>query len=308
MNTDFITKIENDTILKRPEWIKKRVRMTDEYEETLSLVKSLGLNTVCQEAACPNISECWSKKHMTAMILGDTCTRACAFCNVKTGVPNTVNPHEPHNLAEAIGKLGLKHVVITSVDRDDLIDGGAQLFADCISAIRKKAPKTSIEILTPDFLRKDGALEIVVKAVPDVYNHNVETVPRLYRTIRPGARYFHSLSILKRVKELDARIFTKSGLMVGLGESDDEVLQVMDDMRSANIDFLTIGQYLRPTLKHAPVMRYVEPSIFEYYKKIAESKGFLMVASGPMVRSSYMADEDFKIMKENRAKIDQNQK
>lgn len=286
--------------LAKPDWLKKKVTITQNYQDTLSLVQDLKLNTVCQEAACPNIAECWSKKHMTAMILGDTCTRACAFCNVKTGVPGEVNPHEPANLAKAIGELGLKHVVITSVDRDDLPDGGANHFAQCIRQIRLSSPGTSIEVLTPDFLRKDGAIEIVADAEPDVYNHNIETVPRLYKKIRPGARYFNSLNLLHQVKQMKPGIFTKSGIMVGLGEYDEEVIQVMDDLRAASVDFITIGQYLRPTPKHAPVMRYVEPKIFEYYKVMAKAKGFLMVASGPMIRSSYMADEDFARLKQAR--------
>lgn len=285
----------------KPEWFKKKIKITENYLETVNLTKDLGLNTVCVEAACPNITECWSKKHMTAMILGDTCTRACAFCNVKTGIPGEVDKDEPRNLAIAISKLDLKHVVITSVDRDDLDDGGASQFSSCIEEIRKLCgTKTSIEILTPDFLRKDGALEKVVLSEPDVFNHNIETVPRLYKKIRPGARYFHSLNLLYKVKQLNPRIFTKSGIMVGLGEGDEEVIQVMDDLRSAEVDFITIGQYLRPTSKHAPVMRYVEPRIFDYYKTMAYAKGFLMVASGPLVRSSYHADEDFAQMKLNR--------
>jgi lipoic acid synthetase len=289
--------------LQKPEWLKKRVNLTSDYHYTTALVKSLKLNTVCEEAACPNISECWSKKHMTAMILGDTCTRACSFCNVKTGVPGEVNPHEPMNLAIAIQKLKLKHVVITSVDRDDLTDGGASQFAECIKNIRELSPETTIEVLTPDFLRKGNAFEIVVNARPDVFNHNIETVPSLYRSIRPGARYFNSLDLLHKVKNSDPRIFTKSGIMVGLGEDDREIIQVMDDLKAAKVDFLTIGQYLQPTSKHAEVKRYVAPETFEKYKKIAESKGFLMVASGPLVRSSYHADEDFAVMKAKREKV-----
>ncbi len=289
--------------LKKPEWLKKRVSLTEDYHYTTSLVKELRLNTVCEEAACPNISECWSKKHMTAMILGDTCTRACSFCNVKTGVPGAVNPHEPMNLAIAIQKLKLKHVVITSVDRDDLADGGASQFAECIKNIRLLSPDTTIEVLTPDFLRKGDAFEIIVNAKPDVFNHNIETVPRLYREIRPGARYFNSLDLLNKVKNGNSQIFTKSGIMVGLGEDDEEILQVMDDLRSAKVDFLTIGQYLQPTPKHAEVKRYVTPENFEKYKTIAENKGFLMVASGPLVRSSYHADEDFAIMKKRREAV-----
>jgi lipoic acid synthetase len=288
--------------LKKPDWLRKRVSLSEDYHFTLKLVKELKLNTVCEEAACPNISECWSKKHMTSMILGDTCTRACSFCNVKTGVPGAVNPHEPLNLAIAIQKLQLEHVVITSVDRDDLEDGGAQHFADCISQIRKLSPKTSIEVLTPDFLRKGDAYIKIVDAEPDVFNHNIETVPSLYRKIRPGARYFNSLDLLHKVKERNKKIFTKSGIMVGLGETDDEVFQVMDDLRAADVDFITIGQYLQPTPKHAKVKRYVDPETFNKYKLVAESKGFLMVAAGPLVRSSYHADEDFRTMKERRIK------
>ena len=289
--------------LQKPEWLKKRVILSSDYHYTAALVKKLGLNTVCEEAACPNISECWSKKHMTAMILGDTCTRACSFCNVKTGVPGTVNPHEPMNLAIAIQKLKLKHVVITSVDRDDLEDGGASQFAECIKNIRDLSPETTIEVLTPDFLRKGDAFKIIVNAKPDVFNHNIETAPRLYRSIRPGARYFNSLDLLNKVKNANPKIFTKSGIMVGLGEDDEEIIQVMDDLKAAKVDFLTIGQYLQPTSKHAEVKRYVTSENFEKYKKIAEYKGFLMVASGPLVRSSYHADEDFAIMKERREKI-----
>ena len=287
--------------LKKPDWIRVRVPAGGSqqgiYSETRDIVHKLKLNTVCEEAACPNIGECWSQKHATVMIMGDTCTRACAFCNVKTGVPNALNPHEPDNLAQAIGELKLNHVVITSVDRDDLPDGGAEHFAKCILALRKAAPKTTIEVLTPDFLRKDGCIEVVARAKPDVFNHNIETVPRLYKSIRPGARYFNSLHLLKTVKELDPSIFTKSGIMVGLGETKDEVLQVMDDLRSADVDFMTIGQYLQPTPNHAPIDRYVEPSEFEYYARQAKVKGFLMVASSPLTRSSYHAGADFAQMK-----------
>jgi lipoyl synthase len=271
-----------------------------EYQATRDLMREKKLNTVCEEAACPNIGECWSKKHATVMILGSTCTRACAFCNIKTGIPDLLDPHEPDNLAEAVAQMGLHHVVITSVDRDDLPDGGASHFARCIERIRATSPATTIEILTPDFLRKDGALEVVVAARPDVYNHNVETVPRLYKAIRPGARYFHSLNLLKRVKELDPAMFTKSGLMVGLGEEKEEVLQVMDDMRSAEVDFITIGQYLQPTPKHAKVERFVTPDEFAIMGRMAKAKGFLMVASSPLTRSSYHAGEDFVAMRANR--------
>jgi lipoyl synthase len=286
--------------LPKPEWIRVKAPVSREYQATRDLMREKKLNTVCEEAACPNIGECWSKKHATVMILGSTCTRACAFCNIKTGIPDLLDPHEPDNLAEAVAQMGLHHVVITSVDRDDLPDGGASHFARCIERIRATSPATTIEILTPDFLRKDGALEVVVAARPDVYNHNVETVPRLYKAIRPGARYFHSLNLLKRVKELDPAMFTKSGLMVGLGEEKEEVLQVMDDMRSAEVDFITIGQYLQPTPKHAKVERFVTPDEFAIMGRMAKAKGFLMVASSPLTRSSYHAGEDFVAMRANR--------
>jgi len=256
-------------------------------------VKENGLVTVCEEAGCPNIGECWDKKHATFMIMGDTCTRACAFCNVKTGMPGALEASEPEHVALAVSKLGLNHVVITSVDRDDLADGGADHFAKTIRAIRASCPTTTIEILTPDFLRKEGALEQVVAARPDVFNHNLETVPSRYLTVRPGARYFHSIRLLQRVKEMDPTIFTKSGIMVGLGEERHEVLQVMDDLRSADVDFLTIGQYLQPSLKHHAVMRYVTPDEFGGYEKVAYTKGFLMVSASPLTRSSHHAGEDF---------------
>ena len=256
-----------------------------------------GLKTVCEEAACPNIGECWTKRHATMMIMGDTCTRACAFCNVKTGLPDALDPHEPGNVADAVAKLGLGHVVITSVDRDDLDDGGAAHFAAVVKSIRARTPATTIEILTPDFLRKPGALETVVASGPDVFNHNLETVPAHYLRIRPGARYFHSLRLLQRVKELDPASFTKSGIMVGLGESREEVLQVMDDLRSANVDFLTIGQYLQPTRKHAEVKAFVTPDEFKSYERIALAKGFLLVSASPLTRSSYHADADFARLK-----------
>ncbi len=252
-----------------------------------------GLHTVCEEASCPNIGECWAQKHATFLIMGDTCTRACSFCNVKTGLPGALDADEPLKVAEATARLGLRHVVVTSVDRDDLADGGAEHFAQTIRAIRKLNPETTIEVLTPDFLRKDGALEIVVEAAPDVFNHNLETVPSLYLPVRPGARYFHSLRILQRVKELNPRMFTKSGIMVGLGEERNEVLQVMDDLRSAEVDFITIGQYLQPSRKHHPVARYVTPDEFENFAAIARAKGFLMVSSSPLTRSSHHAGEDF---------------
>jgi lipoic acid synthetase len=282
--------------LKRPDWIRVKAPTSKGYLGTKKLIDDLRLNTVCQEAACPNIGECWEKKHATVMILGSVCTRACAFCNIKTGLPDLLDPHEPERLAVGVGKLGLEHVVITSVDRDDLPDGGAEHFANCIRAIRKTAPNTTIEILTPDFLKKDGALEIVVAAKPDVFNHNIETVPSLYKSIRPGARYFHSLNILNSVKKLDPTIFTKSGIMVGLGETNEEVLQVMDDFRAANVDFMTIGQYLQPTKKHAIVDRFVTPDEFNYLERVARTKGFLMVSASPLTRSSYHAGDDFRKM------------
>jgi len=278
---------------RRPEWLRVKAPVSAAYAETRSLMRDLNLVTVCEEAACPNIGECWAQKHATMMILGSVCTRACAFCNVATGRPDLLDPHEPENVGKAVAKLGLRHVVITSVDRDDLDDGGAQHFADTILAIRQLSPGTTIEVLTPDFLRKEGAVEIVVAARPDVFNHNMETVPRLYPTIRPGARYFHSLSILQKVKELDPTIFTKSGIMVGLGETDGEVGQLMDDLRSADVDFMTIGQYLQPTPKHAVVDRFVEPVIFAQFANIGAGKGFLLMSSTPLTRSSYHADADF---------------
>ncbi|MDJ1407361.1 MAG: lipoyl synthase [Candidatus Midichloria sp.] len=287
----------NNIALKKPDWIRVKAPTSFDYKKTEDIVKGLSLNTVCEEAACPNIGECWKKKHATFMILGSICTRACRFCNVATGRPDLLDPREPEKVAQAVEKLALKHVVITSVDRDDLPDGGAQHFAQCIEQIRKKSPHSTIEVLTPDFLRKDGAVKTVVKAKPDVYNHNIETVPSLYQYIRPSARYFHSLNLLNKVKELNPEIFTKSGMMVGLGETKEEVLQVMDDLRAANVDFLTIGQYLQPTAKHAEVKRYVTPEEFDYYARIAKVKGFLMVSATPLTRSSYHADEDFLKMK-----------
>ncbi len=286
---------------KRPDWIKVKAPNSHQYHDTKKLIESLKLNTVCQEAACPNIGECWSKKHATVMILGSVCTRACSFCNVKTGRPDLLDPHEPQRLAQAVMKLALEHVVITSVDRDDLEDGGADHFANCIKAIRISSPNTTIEVLTPDFLRKDRAEEIIVLAKPDVYNHNVETVPSLYKSIRPGARYYNSLNLLHNVKKLDPDIFTKSGIMVGLGEKNDEIIQVMDDLREAKVDFLTIGQYLQPTKKHALVDRYVSPKEFEYFARIARVKGFLMVSASPLTRSSYHAGEDFQKLKYNKS-------
>jgi len=286
--------------MQRPEWIRVKAPVSVEYQNTQALMRESKLNTVCEEAACPNIGECWSKRHATIMILGSVCTRACAFCNIKTGRPDLLDPHEPERVALALATLGLRHVVITSVDRDDLPDGGAAHFAQTIRAIRRTSPATTIEILTPDFLRKPGALEIVVAAKPDVYNHNLETVPRLYATVRPGARYFHSLSLLKKVKELDPSIFTKSGLMVGLGEEKAEIYQVMDDLRSAEVDFLTIGQYLQPTPKHHPLMRYATPEEFKSYETMARGKGFHMVSASPLTRSSYHAEEDFRELREAR--------
>jgi lipoic acid synthetase len=278
---------------RKPEWLRVRAPMSAEYQETKALMRRLRLNTVCEEAACPNIGECWKQKHATVMILGNVCTRACAFCNVATGRPDRLDSHEPRHVGEAAAVLGLSHIVITSVDRDDLEDGGARHFAEVIGAIRRHAPGTTIEVLTPDFLRKPGAVEIVVAARPDVYNHNLETVPRLYRPVRPGARYFASLQLLARVKEIDPAMFTKSGLMVGLGESKDEVLQVMDDMRAADVDFLTIGQYLQPTPRHHPIDRFVPPAEFEELRAQAIGKGFLLAAASPLTRSSYHAGEDF---------------
>jgi lipoyl synthase len=287
----------DSAILRKPDWIRVKAPVTKGYAATRAIVRDNGLHTVCEEAGCPNIGECWEKKHATFMILGDTCTRACAFCNVKTGLPGALDSDEPTHVAEATAKLGLAHVVITSVDRDDLADGGADHFAQTIRAIRLRCPATTIEVLTPDFLRKDGAVEKVVAARPDVFNHNLETVPSLYLTVRPGARYFASLRLLQQVKEVDAAMFTKSGMMVGLGEQRNEVLQVMDDMRAAGVEFLTIGQYLQPTRKHHPVVRFVPPDEFEALKTIAYAKGFLMVSASPLTRSSHHAGEDFARLK-----------
>lgn len=278
---------------EKPKWLRVKAPGSIAYTETLGVVNAHGLHTVCQEARCPNIGECWEKKHATMMIMGAICTRACSFCNVATGKPHALDGAEPARVADAVARLGLEHVVITSVDRDDLADGGAQHFAETISAIRAAAATTTIEVLTPDFLRKDGALEIVIAARPDVFNHNLETVPGLYPRIRPGARYFHSLRLLQRAKELDPTVFTKSGLMVGLGESREELQQVLDDMRSADVDFLTIGQYLQPTLKHAEVKRFVPPDEFEDMKTVGYARGFLLVAASPFTRSSYHAGADF---------------
>jgi len=279
--------------LEKPDWIRVRAPGSPVYRETEAIVRANGLVTVCEEAGCPNIGECWSKRHATMMIMGEICTRACAFCNVATGLPGPLDPAEPDKVADAVARLGLAHVVVTSVDRDDLDDGGAAHFAAVIGAIRTRAPGTTIEILTPDFLRKSGALERVVEARPDVFNHNLETVPSRYLQVRPGARYFHSVRLLQRVKELDPAIFTKSGIMVGLGEERNEVLQLMDDLRSAEVDFLTIGQYLQPTRRHHPVVRFVTPDEFRSFETVAFAKGFLMVSASPLTRSSHHAGEDF---------------
>jgi lipoyl synthase len=279
--------------LKKPDWIRVKAPVSKGYSETQAIVRANGLHTVCEEAGCPNIGECWAKKHATFMIMGDTCTRACAFCNVKTGLPGPLDAAEPERVAEATAKLGLKHVVVTSVDRDDLDDGGGRHFAAVIHAIRARCPATTIEVLTPDFLRKEGALELVVAAKPDVFNHNLETVPSKYLTVRPGARYFASLRLLQRVKEIDPAMFSKSGMMVGLGEERNEIFQVMDDLRAADVDFLTIGQYLQPTRKHHAVERFVPPDEFKAYETVAYAKGFLTVSASPLTRSSHHAGEDF---------------
>lgn len=283
--------------LPRPDWMRVRLASGGVVSETRKIVRDHRLTTVCEEAGCPNLSECWSQRHATMMIMGDTCTRACAFCNVRTGMPKPLDPEEPAQVASAVAKLGLRHVVITSVDRDDLADGGAQHFVATIAALRAASPHTTVEILTPDFLRKAGAIETVMSAHPDVFNHNLETVPALYLAVRPGARYFHSLRLLQRAKELAPHTFTKSGIMLGLGETRAEVLQVMDDLRSADVDFLTIGQYLQPTPKHAPIARFVPPEEFESYRRIGMAKGFLLVASSPLTRSSHHADADFARLK-----------
>jgi lipoic acid synthetase len=283
--------------LKKPDWIRVRAPVSKGYLETQAIVQANGLHTVCEEAGCPNIGECWDKKHATFMIMGDTCTRACAFCNVRTGLPAALDATEPARVAEATAKLGLRHLVVTSVDRDDLHDGGAGHFAQTIRAIRARCPDTTIEVLTPDFLRKDGALDVVVAARPDVFNHNLETVPSKYLTVRPGARYFASIRLLQRVKEIDPAMFTKSGIMVGLGEERNEVLQVMDDLRAADVDFLTMGQYLQPTRKHHEVVRFVPPEEFKAYETIAYAKGFLMVSASPLTRSSHHAGDDFARLK-----------
>src|SRR5262245_58176059 len=291
----------DNPIPRKPPWIRVRAPNSPEYAETRRLMREYGLATVCEEAACPNIGECWKQKHATFIIMGEVCTRACAFCNVAIGKPGALNPHEPANIAEAVGKLGLGHVVVTSVDRDDLEDGGAAHFAAVIEALHRAAPGTTVEVLTPDFLRKKGAIEVVVEARPDVFNHNLETVPRLYPTIRPGACYFTSLRLLARVKEIDPSSFTKSGLMVGLGETREEILQVMDDLRAADVDFLTVGQYLQPTPKHASIDRFWTPAEFEQLAVLARAKGFLMVSASPLTRSSYHAGEDFSRLRAARA-------
>jgi len=288
--------------IKKPDWLRVRVSGSEKFLETKKILSDSNIVTVCEEANCPNISECWQKNHATFMIMGDTCTRACAFCNVKTGLPDKLDVFEPYKISQAVKKMNLSHVVITSVDRDDLDDGGAEHFAKTINAIRKTSPETTIEILTPDFLKKEDALEKILKDCPDVFNHNLETVPRLYLSIRPGARYFNSLRLLNEVKNKNPNIFTKSGLMLGLGEEKNEIMQVMDDLRAAKVDFLTLGQYLQPTKKHAPIDKYITPDEFNSYKIIAESKGFLMVSSSPLTRSSHHAEEDFKILKKNRIK------
>ena len=289
-------------IKKKPDWIRSKLLNSKEFFTTKSVINKSNLVTVCQEANCPNITECWSKRHATFMIMGDTCTRACGFCDVKTGKPDKLDPLEPYKISKATKELNLKHVVITSVDRDDLLDGGSNHFFEVIKVTKKNNPNTSIEVLTPDFLRKGDSYKQVLKAYPDVFNHNIETVPRLYREVRPGARYFESLELLKKAKKINKNIFTKSGLMVGLGENKDEILQVMDDLISANVDFLTIGQYLQPSSKHYPLSRYYHPDEFRELELKAKAKGFLLVSSSPMTRSSYHADDDFKKLQRNRIK------
>jgi lipoic acid synthetase len=290
-----------ESVLPRPPWLRVRLPADSRIEETRALMRGLELNTVCEEAACPNLAECWADRHATVMILGSVCTRACAFCNVDTGLPDAVDPHEPEHLATAVARLQLRHVVITSVDRDDLPDGGAGQFAKSISAIREQASETTIEVLTPDFRRKPDALEAVIEASPDVFNHNLETVPRLYKRIRPGADYRHSLALLKRARELRPEIFTKSGIMVGLGEERDEIRAVMDDLREADVDFLTVGQYLRPTPRHASVERYMPPEEFAELEHEARDRGFLLVSASPLTRSSYHAEQDFRALQTARA-------
>ena len=291
---------EYNPIQKKPSWIRVKISNSNVFAETKKIIKDKNLVTVCEEAGCPNISECWSKKHATFMIMGDTCTRACAFCNVKTGIPNKVDLEEPQKIANSVKELNLNHVVITSVDRDDLEDGGALHFANVVTSIKSLNSNTTVEILTPDFLRKKDSYKIVVDSNPDVFNHNLETVPSLYLKVRPGSRYFQSLNLLANVKIHNPEIFTKSGLMVGLGETKDELCQVMDDLRCANVDFITIGQYLQPTPQHYPIKKFITPDEFETYKEIAYSKGFLMVSSSPLTRSSYHAGEDFAVLQANR--------
>lgn len=306
MKTDFRhpekQKNIDSPIKKKPSWIRSKIIDSATFHKTKNIVLKNNLHTVCQEANCPNITECWSKKHATFMILGDTCTRACAFCDVKTGIPKIVDPLEPQRVATAVKDLELKHVVITSVDRDDLDDGGATHFKNVILAIKKINPKTTIEVLTPDFLKKGEAYKKVIEAEPDVFNHNVETVPSLYLKVRPGSRYYASVKLLEQVKQINPSLFTKSGIMVGMGESLEEILQVMDDLRAANVDFLTIGQYLQPSSKHFPLHRYVEPKEFDELKNRALAKGFLLVSSSPLTRSSYHADDDFILLKNRRVK------
>ena len=293
----------DNPIQRKPDWIRVKAPNHPVYHQTRELMRANGLVTVCEEAACPNIGECWSQRHATMMIMGDTCTRACSFCNVRTGMPEALDATEPHRVADAVARLGLRHVVITSVDRDDLVDGGAAHFAAVIAALRAAAPETTIEVLTPDFLRKPGAMQTVATARPDVFNHNLETVPRLYPAIRPGARYFQSLRLLDQVKQADPAIFTKSGLMLGLGEDRTEIHQVMDDLRIADVDFLTLGQYLQPTVKHAAIDRFVTPAEFADYAAVARAKGFLMVSATPLTRSSYHADADFAQLRAARAAV-----
>ena len=293
---------EQTEVAQKPSWIRVKAPVSQGYQETRAIVRENKLVTVCEEAGCPNIGECWEKKHATFMIMGEICTRACAFCNVATGVPGALDGDEPRRIANAVAQMGLTHVVITSVDRDDLDDGGAQHFVEVIDAIRATSPATTIEILTPDFLRKEGAIDAVARAKPDVFNHNLETVPSNYLTVRPGARYFHSIRLLQRVKEVDPGMFTKSGIMVGLGEERNEVLQVMDDLRAAGVDFLTIGQYLQPTRKHHPVKKFVTPDEFKAYETIAYAKGFLMVSASPLTRSSHHAGDDFAKLRAARLK------
>ncbi len=291
---------KSNPIPRKPSWIRVKAPTSNSFKFTSDIVKKYNLVTVCEEAACPNISECWQKKHATFMILGDTCTRACSFCNVKTGKPGTIDIFEPMRITKAVKELELEHVVITSVDRDDLFDGGAKHFVDVINCLRKECPNTTIEILTPDFLKKNEAKNILSQSLPDVFNHNLETVPRLYPTIRPGSRYFVSLELLSDMKKKNAKIFTKSGLMVGLGETIDEIYQVMDDLRSADVDFLTIGQYLQPTEKHAKLEKFISPQEFNTFYKMGYAKGFLMVSASPLTRSSYHASNDFKKLKKAR--------